>query len=73
MPTQNPRLNLTLNDEIMKALAALAKKSKQTVSAVAKDLLEDALEMQEDIHFSRIANERDTDKSKWISSKDFWK
>lgn len=73
MPTQNPRLNLTLNDDIMKSLNALAKKSKQTVSAVAKKLLEDALETQEDIYFSRLANERDTENTKWISHEEVWK
>ncbi len=73
MPTQNPRLNLTLNDNIMKSLNALAKKSKLSVSTVAKELLMDALEINEDVYFSRLANKRDNEKAQWISHDEFWK
>ncbi len=51
MPTQQPRLNLTLDAEMMKMIEGLAKKDKQSLSFTAKKLLLQALELQEDIYF----------------------
>jgi hypothetical protein len=73
MPTSQPRLNLTLDAEMMKMIAGLAKKDKQSLSSTAKKLLLLALELQEDIYFSKLADERENDGSQWISHEEAWK
>jgi hypothetical protein len=58
MPTSKKRLNMTVDDETYAALERLASKRRQSVSGVGLDLIEEALEYQEDRHFSRVADER---------------
>ncbi len=73
MPTQQPRLNLTLDAEIMKMLKGLARKTHSSVASVAKDLLIDGLELQEDIYFSELSDKRFTQTRRWHSHEDAWK
>ena len=73
MPTSQPRLNLTLDDEMMKMLKALAKKAHTSVASKAKELLVDALEVQEDIYFSELSDKRLKENKKWHSHEDAWK
>ena len=73
MPTQQPRLNLTLDDEIMDMLKGLAKKAHTSVASVAKEMLLDGLDLQEDIYFSELAARRDTKNARWLSHEEVWK
>jgi len=67
MATLNPRINITIPSEIAGVLNETAKKNKTSVSKIALELIEWAIEEREDMHFSKIADERDGLNPKWDS------
>jgi predicted DNA-binding protein len=67
MPTLNPRINITIPEELAAALSKIAKHSKKSVSKVAFELIEWAIEEREDLHFSKIADERVRSHPKFVS------
>ena len=73
MPTLKKRINLTLDNEMHRALSELAKEEQTSVASVSYSLLEKALELREDRYFSKIGDERVKSKAKKVSSKNFWK
>jgi hypothetical protein len=75
MPTEKHRISISPDDKLHTALGALARKRKQPVSAVVLALVEKALELEEDIHWSRVADERlEKDKGKRsVGHADAWK
>lgn len=73
MATKHPRLNVTLSSKEMGMLSLLAEQEDKSLSAVAKELIDEALELREDIYFSRLATERDTPDAVWVSHEDAWK
>lgn len=72
MPTSKKRLNITMDDETYDVLERLSSKRRQSVSGVGLSLIEEALEYQEDLHFSRIADERLGRKEKRIAHDKAW-
>ena len=58
MTTVNPRLNVTLSSEVARVLSKKAKQENVSLSKIAKDLIEAAMERDEDIYFSKIAEKR---------------
>ena len=72
MATTNPRLNITIPKEIADILSKKATRNKMSLSKVALDLLLDALERDEDIYFSKIAEGRENSNKKWISHNKAW-
>jgi predicted CopG family antitoxin len=58
MPTTKRRINITVDDDVYEALERIAHDRHQPLSGVGLSLIEQALEYQEDAHFSRIADER---------------
>ena len=72
MPTAKKRINITIDDRIYKALAQLAERRDQSVAGVGLSLIEEALEYQEDLYFSRIADQRLSKKQKRISHEKAW-
>ena len=58
MPTDKKRIHITVDDDTYEALERLSAKRGQSVAGVGLSLIEQALEFQEDIYFSRIADER---------------
>lgn len=58
MPTAKRRINVTVDDDVYKALERLSGKRDQSVAGVGLSLIEEALEYQEDLYFSRVADER---------------
>lgn len=58
MPTRKKRLNITIDDDTYSVLERLSAKRRQSVAGVGLSLIEEALEHQEDLHFSEIADER---------------
>lgn len=58
MPTDKKRIHITVDDETYEALGRLSAQRGQSVAGVGLSLIEQALEFQEDAHFSRIADER---------------
>ena len=72
MPTAKKRINITIDDETYEALERLSIKREQSVSGVGLSLIEQALEYQEDLYYSRVANERLRKKEKRISHDKAW-
>ncbi len=72
MPTQNPRINITLEPKLADIIHKLAKSKNIPVSAMAKDLILNAIETREDIALANIANLRDKLGKKTLSHKDVW-
>ena len=74
MATANPRINITVPDEIALILYETAKKNKQSISRVALELIEWAIEEKEDRYFSRIGDELLHSNPQFVSnSEDIWK
>ena len=71
MPTSKKRINLTLEDSLYKQLEQLRKIRKSPfLSSVVIDLTKQALELEEDLYFSKIAKERETEPV--LSHKKIW-
>ena len=71
MPTNKKRINLTLEDSLYNQLEQLRKIRKSPfLSSIVIDLTKEALELQEDIYFAKIAEERE--KEPVISHKKIW-
>ena len=74
MATTNPRINITISEEVEKILSETAKQSKQSISKVALELIEWAIEEKEDMYFSRIADELVRSNPKFVpNTEDIWK
>ena len=73
MSTTNPRINVTIPPEIAAILKNKADKHKISVSRLALNLITDAMERDEDIYFSKIAELREESTIKWITHNDVWK
>lgn len=58
MPTERPRIQVTLDDETSGLLSMLADKHHASVSATAARLIREALELNEDRYLSDISNQR---------------
>lgn len=73
MPTKSPRINVTFEPAIAAILARLAKDRGQSVSGLARELVLEALELQEDIALSALAEKRERGKRKTISHEAAWR
>ena len=75
MPTKNPRINVVLEPELYRSVSILAKKENVSLSAKARDLVKEAVEIYEDLYWNRIAEDREKRLSckKGISHRDTWK
>lgn len=73
MPTKNPRLNVVLDPSLYELIERIAKQEGKSMSVVAKELMEDALERHEDMLLSEIAMKRESDSQKVISHDKAWK
>ncbi len=74
MPTLKKRIQIPVSDQVHKELEKLAKKRGLSLSSLSHDLIEEALELQEDIYFSRTADEalENSTRKKLISHDDVW-
>jgi len=59
MPTKNPRINVVLEEPLYAAIEQLAKRDKVSLSLKVRDLVKEALEIEEDVALSAFAEERD--------------
>ena len=74
MPSHNPRINVVLDTTLYKNVQILAEKDKVSLSTKVRDLLKEALEIQEDIALSAFAEKREeswNDRDE-ISHNDVW-
>ena len=72
MPTTKKRLNITLTPDMDKMLKALAKRDRVPQATIAASLLADAIEIEEDAVWARLAEERDQPGVKWVSHAKTW-
>ncbi len=72
MPTTKKRLNLSLPKWMEEALIQLAKKDEMPLSTKAVELLKEAIELQEDIYFSQLVDERIANNKGFISHEEAW-
>ena len=73
MPSSNPRLNVVLDRELQKDLQIAAKKRGKSLSAVAAELLRDALERDEDLFLARLSEWREKTSKRTYSDEEAWK
>ena len=73
MPTKNPRLNVVLDDKLYETIEKIAKQERKSMSVVAKELMEDALEKHEDMLLSEMAMKREAKSKKTIPHDKAWK
>jgi len=72
MPTKNPRLNVVLSAETYETVVRIAKLEGKSLSVVAKELMEDAIEKHEDMLLSEIVMKRESKSKKKISHDKAW-
>jgi hypothetical protein len=73
MPTQNPRINMTLPPHYAAVITKLAKRDHVSISAKAAELILFALEHDEDMYFSKLAEDVERRTTKWVSHEEAWK
>ena len=69
MPTRNPRINVVLEEPLYATIEKLAKRDGVSLSLKVRDLVKEALELQEDMALSAFAEERDNTFSKTTALK----
>lgn len=77
MPTTKKRLNLSLSSDLENTLELLAKRDNMPLATKAVQLIKEAIEMEEDLMLSQIADIRSAEiengESEVISHEEFWK
>ena len=72
MPTKKKRLNVTLKKDTAFYLKKMAVRDEVPESTKAAQLIEIAMELEEDLYWSKIADDRLKKTKKWISHEEFW-
>ena len=74
MPTKNPRINVVLEKPLYDSIKCLAKKDGVSLSLKARDLIKEALEIQEDVALSHFAEKRERTfrKTKVLKHSEVW-
>ena len=72
MPTEHPRIQVTLDDVTHGLLSNLACKHEESKSACAASLIREALELHEDRKLSALSDSRHKNTKKWINHEDAW-
>ena len=74
MPTKNPRINVVLDIPLYKNVQFLAEKDGVSLSTKVRDLLKEALEVQEDMLLTAFAEEREEswDDSSALTHEEVW-
>lgn len=74
MPTKNPRINVVVDPPLYELIRQLAEKQGVSMSLVTRDLIKEALEMEEDVALGQLAGEREAsyDKDTALSHEDIW-
>ena len=74
MPARNPRINVVLDASLYKNVQFLAQKDGVSLSTKVRELLKEALEVQEDVYLATFAKGRENtwDESGILSHEDTW-
>lgn len=72
MPTTKKRINLSVDDDLYDELEKIQQlRDAPSLSAIVIELTKEALELQEDLYFAKLAEERENEDS--ISHEEVWK
>lgn len=74
MPAKNPRVNVVLEKPLYKSVEFLAKKDGISLSLKVRDLIKEALEIEEDISLSLFAEKREKtfNRTKALKHEEVW-
>ncbi|MBI5049736.1 MAG: toxin-antitoxin system, antitoxin component [Nitrospirae bacterium] len=74
MPAKNPRINVVLEKPLYISIQHLAEKDGVSLSLKARDLIKEALEIEEDIALSSFAEKRERtfNKTKALKHSEVW-
>lgn len=74
MPARNPRINVVLEPSVYKKVELLARKDGVSLSNKVRDLLIQALELQEDVYLADIAEGREKtwNKTSPLTHEEMW-
>jgi len=74
VPTRNPRLNIVVEPLLYRVVHDLATSNGVSMSAIARDLILEAINLREDVALAALADTRmDTfDRKKALSHEDAW-
>lgn len=70
MATTKSRINISLPDDTRRALDSIAKRDQMPAATKAANLLEIALELEEDQVWGKVAKQRDTKGARFVSHED---
>ncbi len=73
MVTQNPRINVTLDESLHEILSSFARVGKKSMSLAAKEMIEIGLSLEEDRYFSKLSENRLKSSKKRYSHDEAWK
>jgi transcriptional antiterminator Rof (Rho-off) len=59
MPAKNPRINVVIEDPLYQNVLNLAERDGVSLSTKVRDLLKEALEIEEDLHLAALAEKRE--------------
>lgn len=74
MPAKNPRINVVLEKPLYNSVKHLAEKERVSLSLKARDLIKEALEIEEDIALVTFAEKREQTftKAKALKHSEVW-
>ena len=74
MPAKNPRVNVVLEKPLYDSVRRLAAKEEISLSLKIRDLVKDALQAQEDVVLTAVAEERENSfrRRRGLSHKQVW-
>ena len=73
MPTKNPRINVVLDQTLYDSLSNLAKKEDKSMSIIAKELIQEAIDKHEDLALSELAMKRERESKRTVKHDKAWK
>lgn len=72
MPTKHPRINIVFDKALLADLKTFAAHKHQSISETAKELIAQALELQEDYCLAKLGDERVKLSKGFVSHEDAW-
>lgn len=72
MATTKKRINISVSKDIEQVINLLAKRDEVPVATKARQLIQEALEIEEDFALAKLADERFATVKKWVSHEEVW-
>lgn len=73
MPTKNPRINVTFEENLVEVLSYIATQESKSVASIVRELTIEALEKREDYYLSKLADKLDHKNATIYSHEEAWK